>query len=46
MPQSKCGRRPHLLVKYNHLLVVDMAGRGLWCACGWKNVKRNKDGSL
>ena len=31
-------------VKYcNHLLAVDMAGvacRGLWCACGWKNVKR------
>ena len=30
-------------VKYcNHLLAVDMAGvacRGLWCACGWKNVK-------
>ena len=36
-------------VKYcNHLLAVDVAGvacRGLWCACGWKNVKRYRDGS-
>ena len=36
-------------VKYcNHLLAVDMAGaacRGLWRACGWKNVKRYRNGS-
>ena len=38
-------------VKCNHLLVVDMAGvacRGLWSACGWKNViemGRYRDGS-
>ena len=40
-------------VKYcNHLLAVDMANvvaicRGLACAyaCGWKNVKRYRDGS-
>ena len=36
-------------VKYcNHLFAVDMTGvacRGLWCACGWKNVKRYRDGS-
>ena len=30
------------------LLAVDMVGvacRGLWCAYGWKNVKRYRDGS-
>ena len=40
-------------VKYcNHLLAVDMAVdmacvacRGLWCACGWKNVHRYRVGS-
>ena len=36
-------------VKYNHLLVVDMAGvacRGLWSACGWKNAGPSEAGRL
>ena len=28
----------------NHLL-AGVACRGLWCACGWENVKRYRDGS-
>ena len=39
------------VVHVKYCLAVDMAGvayicRGLWCVCGWKNVKRYRDGSL